>query len=1101
MKPIWILGMSHSPAPHLLPFPWLPISLLLVFVDLACPMPDFSPRSLIQPSPLGDPPDYPCRQFMFQTTLGFLVHLSMVTAIAWIGLLPTAWADASPLPLNWVGSMFPSSQTNNTVGVNQPFQVFTQVYQPGVTEETGQGQGLYCELLWSEVDEFGGIWRYTNTTPMFYSGDIGNNDEYTATVWAYTGLYEYTTRCTDSRTGQQVWQQDGNGHFVVSPLVGRVLDRRALWVEESRIAWNSYGAYSYELHYSLDGNLVIPVTSGLGIPLRFDRTLSWDSYPKFPNIGGYDCWYISSKYWNQIPKILTGEVAVASYDLYGKLIDATSVQLQGVLDDLYTYEGELGVIYEGEIPSLKLWAPTAQSVRLLRFADAHPNTQPTIEPMILDPDTGVWSITGEKDWDGQYYLYEVQVYVPYTGEIEQNLVTDPYSVSLAQNSRRSQILDLYHDPQLKPPGWDDLQKPPLQAPEDIVVYEVHVRDFSRDDQTVDPRDRGKFTAFTYTGQKDSPPLSQGMNHLKNLAKAGLTHVHLMPVADFASVDEDERERIDPKPATLRSFRSDFINQQALVGATRGNDSFNWGYDPYHYGVPEGSYSTNSNGAQRILEFRQMVQSLNSVGLRVVMDMVYNHTFANGLYTQAVLDKVVPSYYHRYDNAGIPQSASCCADTASEFSMMEKLMADTLKRWAVAYKVDSFRFDLMNFHTVDNMVAVRDQLQALTLEKDGINGQEIYIYGEGWDFGSAKDKGLYYAKQYNMAGTGIGTFNDKIRDAVHGGYAQTYPEVHRQGFINGQAYDWNGFFYANRFRSDLRHSMDRLRIGLAGSLRNYYIQDQNNNWVSGEQLNGAGYALDPQESVNYVSKHDNETLFDLNAYKLPVGTNGMENTTMVDRVRAQNLGLSIVGLSQGVPFFHMGSDMLRSKSLDRNSYDSGDWFNRIDFSYQDNNFGVGLPPAWDNQNLWSEMAPMLRNPELKPKSENILRSVHHLQEILEIRKSSKLFRLETAEDIQQRVRFYNTGSNQVDALIAMSLSDTIGPDLDPNYDRIFVFFNADKFDKYLTVPELQGQPMTLHPVQAASDDPTVKLASFDPDRAEFKIPYRTAAVFVLPQDPS
>ena len=1030
-----------------------------------------------------------------------LVSFSVLTLVFW-GWIMAGSLAAGPLespPIRWVGSMFPVGQSSTTVGVQQPLTIFTQVYQPHATEETGQGQQLECDLLWSEVDEFGGIWNEVNRTPMVYSGDIGNNDEYQGSISAYTGLYEFTTRCTDTQTDQAIWQQDGNGRLVVSPLVGRTLDRRALWVEKSHIAWNSKGAYSYELHYSLDGNLVIPVTSGLGIPLRFDRILDRDTYPKFPNVAGYDAWYLSSKYWEQIPKMLTGEIALASYDLYGKLVDATAVQIQGVLDDLYTYQGDLGVIYEAGVPTLKLWAPTAQSVKLWRFADAGPNTQPSIEPMTFDPKTGVWEIVGESSWDRQYYLYEVEVYVPYTGEIEKNLVTDPYSVNLSENSRRSQIIDLYGDPKLKPSGWEMVEKPTIAAPEDIAIYEVHVRDFSRDDETVAVPDRGKFTAFTYTGQPDHPPLSNGMTHLKNLAEAGLTHIHLMPPFDFASVDEDARERIDPKASTLRSFRPDMVDQQAIIGTSRWNDSFNWGYDPYHYGVPEGSYATDKNGGTRILEFRQMVQALNQLGLRVVMDMVYNHTFANGLYTQAVLDKVVPGYYHRYDNSGIPQSASCCADTATEFAMMEKLMVDTLKRWTVAYKVDGFRFDLMNFHTVDNMIKVKDTLQALTLEQDGIDGSQIYIYGEGWDFGSAKDKGLYYAKQYHMGGTGLGTFNDKIRDAIHGGYSQNATDVHRQGFINGQAYDWNGYFYEKRFRSDLRNSMDRLRIGLAGSLRDYYIQDQNNNWISGRELDGSGYALDPQETVNYASKHDNETLYDLNAYKLPAGNNGMANTSMLDRVRSQNLALSLIGLSQGVPFFHMGSDMLRSKSLDRNSYDSGDWFNRVDFTYQENNFGVGLPPAWDNQNLWPEMAPLLRNPSLKPKRSDILKSVEHLQNILKIRKSSKLFRLETGAEIKARVRFYNTGSNQIDALIAMSIDDTVGADLDPTVDRILIFFNADKFDKYITLPELAHAPFILHPVQASSSDPIVKSALFNAEKGEFKVPSRTAAVFVLPQN--
>ncbi|NEP54817.1 MAG: DUF3372 domain-containing protein, partial [Moorea sp. SIO3C2] len=361
--------------------------------------------------------------------------------------------------------------------------------------------------------------------------------------------------------------------------------------------------------------------------------------------------------------------------------------------------------------------------------------------------------------------------------------------------------------------------------------------------------------------------------------------------------------------------------------------------------------------------------------------------------------------------------------------------------------------------------------------------------------------FYHANQFNMAGTGIGTFNDKIRDSLHGGYAGDSPASHRQGFINGLAYDWNGYFYGERFRTDLRTLTDRLRINLAGSLQNYRLLDQNNIQVDGRSLNGSGYTRDPQESINYLSKHDNETLFDLNMFKMPLGESGMAVTSMAERVRAQNLGLSLVSLSQGIPFYHMGSDMLRSKSLDRNSYDSGDWFNRVDFTYEDNNFAKGLPPSWSNQSRWSEMAPMLANPALKPTKDDILKSVHHMQEVLKIRKSSKLFRLETAADIRSRVQFHNTGSGQIDGLIVMSISDTQAKDLDPNYEKVVVIFNASKFAQQWRMPALKGSAVKLHPVQADSYDEVVKTAAFSDETGEFNVPARTTAVFVVPEKPA
>ena len=1007
-----------------------------------------------------------------------------------------ACADSNSV-LNWVGNMFPSGNSNIILPKGESFSVYTQVYKKGVTPSYRQGENITCTLYWGEVKRFGGNWQNVTTTPMSYIGDTNENDEYRAMISPDTGLYEYTTRCIEEDTGGVRWQSGGNGHLTVSPVPNAPEQRQALWIDRDTIAWNESEGVTYELHYAPSGDVRVPVRSGEGITLREKGKILWDEYPKFPNIGGYDGWQISSAAKPLVPAILKSESAIAAYDENGKLIDATGLQLQGVLDDLYSYSGDLGVIYDRGTPTLKLWAPTAKSVTLHRYENTNPNTQSTTHEMNFNPETGVWTVVGDRSWDRQYYLYEVEVYVPFTGKFETTFVTDPYSVNLSQDSRLSQMVDLYEDPRLKPDGWDEINKSPLTAPEDIAIYEVHVRDFSRNDAKVSERDRGTFNAFTYNG-KNGKPLSNGMSHLNDLAEAGLTHIHLLPVSDFASVEENPDARIDPNPDILASFARDSVQQQAMIGSTRGNDSFNWGYDPYHYGVPEGSYATAQDDATRILEFRKMVQALDESNLKVVMDMVYNHTFANGLYTQAVLDKVVPGYYHRYNNEGYQVNSSCCADTATEFDMMEKLMVDTIQRWIKAYKVDGFRFDLMNLHTVDNMVELRDTISRMTPAQDGVDGNNIYLYGEGWDFGSAKAKGLHHASQYNMAGTGIGTFNDKIRDAVHGGYSTNPKEIHRQGFINGQSYDWNGYFYNERFRNNLRKTTDKLRINLAGSLQDFHIIDQNNQEVSGLELDGTGYVKDPQETVNYISKHDNETLFDLNMFKLPLGHSGSAVTSMKERVRAQNLGLSLVGFSQGIPFFHLGSDMLRSKSLDHNSYDSGDWFNRVDFTYTKSNFGVGLPPAWNNQERWEIMAPLLRNSKFDPTQEHILDNVSHFQDVLKIRRSSPLFRLRTKEEIEQRVQFHNMGESQKDGFIAMSISDTVGDNLDPNYNQIAVFFNADKFQKKITISEFAGSEMALHPVQTNSRDDVVKTAQFDLETGQFEIPPRTTAVFVSPE---
>ncbi len=269
------------------------------------------------------------------------------------------------------------------------------------------------------------------------------------------------------------------------------------------------------------------------------------------------------------------------------------------------------------------------------------------------------------------------------------------------NSTRSQIVDL-NDPALQPSGWADVVKPPLAAPEDIVVYELHVRDFSINDMTVPENMRGTFMAFTQTD-------SDGMKHLRALAEAGLTHIHLLPAFDIASVNENAAERQEPDNAELTALPADSDQQQAILQPLRDLDGFNWGYDPLHYTVPEGSYSTDPNGTARIVEFRQMVQALNASGLRVVMDVVYNHTNSSGQSDLSVLDQIVPGYYHRLTDTGLVATSTCCANTATEHAMMEKLMIDSVITWATQYKVDGFRFDLMGHHMRANMEHLRSAL--------------------------------------------------------------------------------------------------------------------------------------------------------------------------------------------------------------------------------------------------------------------------------------------------------------------------------------------------------------------------------------------------------
>ncbi len=878
---------------------------------------------------------------------------------------------------------------------------------------------------------------------------------------------------------------------------GNIKQQKAHWVTADTIAWDIEPAAgnTYLLHYTkadeafslgLDG-----IVGGASLPLTVNEAgLSDDVKAKFPHLSRFTALTLSPDDLDQVGQLLKGQLAISAYNEAGDLLDATGLQIPGVLDDLYTYDGPLGVTFEGDTPTLQVWAPTARSVKLHLFDSADAETASDIIPMVADAGTGVWSLTGRADWNGAYYLYEVEVFVPSTGQVELNLVTDPYSISLSMNSLRSQIVDL-NDPSLMPEGWQTLAKPPLAAPENTVIYELHMRDFSMNDATVPEEHRGKYLAFTDVQ-------SNGMQHLISLAQAGLTHLHLLPTFDIATIEEDAAARVEPDTAVLATFPPNSDQQQALVGAVRDQDGFNWGYDPYHYNVPEGSYATDPNGAVRILEFRQMVQALNQNGLRVVIDVVYNHTSASGQDPRSVLDRIVPGYYHRLNATGRVETSTCCQNTASEHNMMRKLMIDSAVMWATAYKVDGFRFDLMGHHMRDDMVALQTAVHNLTPAVNGVDGSAIYIYGEGWNFGEVADnaRGIN-ATQQNMAGTGIGTFNDRLRDAVRGG--SPFGGQQEQGFINGLYYDPNDTEQGSEAEQRLRllHFADLIRVGMAGNLTDYEFVNAEGNLVSGLaiQYNGqsAAYTSDPQENLVYISKHDNETLFDIVQYKAPLAT------SLSDRVRIQNLGNSIVLLSQGVPFFQAGDDLLRSKSLDRNSYNSGDWFNRLDFSYQTNNWGVGLPPAGDNQSMWPVMEGLLGADGLTPTSENIRQTAVHFQEMLQIRRSSPLFHLPTAVDVQERLAFYNTGRDQIPGLIVMSLSDRVGENLDPNFELIVALINANDEAQTFSQPDLAGFPLALHFVQQNSADPVVQTAVFDPNSGAFTIPGRTTAVFVMPEN--
>jgi pullulanase-type alpha-1,6-glucosidase len=856
--------------------------------------------------------------------------------------------------------------------------------------------------------------------------------------------------------------------------------RKAIWVNQNTLLWNIAASEwdRYCLFYSPDG-----VQSGSELALTFSpEGPGGNVFEKNPYIRDWAAFKIAADDFERLPALVKGQVGMIARDGRDRIIDVTGVQMAGALDALFAYDGPLGVTFEGGIPTLRVWAPTAQSVRLHLFDDSSGEATQILK-MDEDPHSGVWSLTGQAGWKGKYYLHEVRVYVPAVGELVTNLVTDPYSFSLSTNGLRSQIVDL-RDSVLKPQGWDELLKPPLAAPEDSVIYELHVRDFSIRDQSVPEALRGTFKAFTVAE-------SNGMRHLTGLARAGLTHIHLLPVFDIATINEDKRTWKSVDEAQLATYPPDSDQQAAAVLAIQAEDGFNWGYDPHHYTVPEGSYATDPDGTPRIREFREMVAGLNRAGLRVVMDVVYNHTTHSGQNRTSVLDKIVPGYYYRLDTEGQVETSTCCSNTATEHVMMAKLMVDSLLIWAREYKVDGFRFDLMGHHMLANMQAVRAALDGLTLAKDGVEGQAIYLYGEGWDFGEVANnaRGLN-AAQRNIGGSGIGAFNDRLRDGVRGG--RPFGDPREQGFCTGLYFNPNAIEY--RWPDDQRWVLlnytDWIRLGLAGNLQDYPMVDSFGDLTDGARLlyndAPAGYARDPQENVVYVAAHDNETLFDA------VQAKSAASVDLAGRIRMNNLALSIVMFSQGIAFFHAGDDLLRSKSLDRNSYDSGDWFNKLDWTLTDNNWGVGLPPhSGDKQAVFRQL---LSNPALKPTPADIANTAAIFREYLQIRKGSPLFRLRTADQVKRALTFLNACAYPIPGLIVMHLANIDG--LDTNYSDLLVAFNAAPYEVSFADPAFTGKAYILHPILQSSVDPVVRTAAFDAEAGSFSIPGRSAAVFVV-----
>ena len=867
---------------------------------------------------------------------------------------------------------------------------------------------------------------------------------------------------------------------------GAGLEARAVWLDGSQILWPGNAADGrFRIYHSRDGRASAAVGGrvvGADGALELVATtvpLPPDLEARFRHLGSGTRLRTDATV-ETLRELHRQQLLLVQEDAGGRVMNATRLQSAAALDALFpsAANAPLGARITSGGTSFALWAPTARNVALCLHGDGSGPAQSLLE-LRLDATSGTWSTTQPRDLSGHYYTYLVDVQVDGVGLVR-NRVTDPYAVSLTTDSRRAYVADL-DSPRLKPTDWDRTPTPDrVASPTDAAIYELHVRDFSIGDATVRPEHRGKYLAFT---ERDS----DGMRHLRALAAAGITDVHFLPVFDFGTVPE--RGCVTPRPAGPPDGEA----QQATVMAVAARDCFNWGYDPVHFTAPEGSYATDpADGAVRIVEFRRMVQALHAAGLRVGMDVVYNHTYASGQDRWSVLDRIVPGYYHRLDAAGRVATSTCCANTATEHRMMARLMIDSAVTWARDYRIDSFRFDLMGHQP-------RAAMEELQRRVDAAAGRRVLLLGEGWSFGEVADGARFVqASQLSLNGSGIATFSDRARDAIRGGGAgdSGIEQLRRQGFVNGLHYDPNDEARDAASATDLIRAADMVRVGLAGSLRGYVMETFDGRRRRLEEIaygggQPAGYVTSPGEVVNYVENHDNQTLYDLNAFKLPLATSSAE------RARVQVLAAALNAFSQGIAYWHAGFELLRSKSMDRNSFNSGDWFNRVDWTGRDNFFGNGLPPAQDNSNSWPLMRPRLADPRLKPSPAEIAWTRAAFIDLLRIRSSSTLFRLRTAADVEARLSFPNSGPEQVPEVIAGHLQGQGYPGA--GFGEILYLVNVDLGPHQLELPSERDKRYVLHPVHrapGAADRSAAEAARYDPSTGRFTVPARTAVVFVV-----
>lgn len=623
----------------------------------------------------------------------------------------------------------------------------------------------------------------------------------------------------------------------------------------------------------------------------------------------------------------------------------------------YTYAGDdLGVTLSRGRTEFKVWSPFAESAEVYLYESGDISDKKVCQTIKMEKtNNGVWVCSVEKDLEGLFYCYHIKV------EGQDNIACDPYARAVGVNGNRAMIINL---DSTNPDGWEE-DCEPFKGKKyvDSIIYEMHIRDFSIGDAAIF-KYPGKYLALAENGVKTKSGKKAGLDYLKEL---GITHVHLLPISDFATVDESTCE------------------------------GYNWGYDPKNYNVPEGSYSTDAfDGSVRIRELKKMVYELHKNGIAVVMDVVYNHTYNN----EFCFNKIVPEYFFRVDEDGNYSNGSGCGnDVATERSMVRKYIVDSVRYWAKEYHIDGFRFDLMGLMDIDTMNAVREAVDEIS--------PDIILYGEGWNMATELTKeSIILAKQKNTCKLDrIAMFNDDFRDAIKGKIFYDY----ENGYVSGNMI----------YKEDL--------------IKGILAQPD---WACGADT-----------VVNFVSCHDNNTLFD----KLEIGNKGI---TFSEKMRQNMLSALILFTSQGMVLFHAGEELMRTKideegNFVEDSVRSGDFVNSI---------------------KWEDM----------DKNEYICVS-NYYKGLIRIRKHFSGFKMRTDEEINNNLKFVDTQSESV---IAFCI-DNKGKE---NTDKIFVIYNPDKTPYQLTLPKGQWNML--------ADMDRADLNGLRKEEGTVEIPPVSGAIFVM-----